>query len=167
MAFVREIHWWPVNSQHKWPVTRKIFPLDDVIKWRHHEIILQICHYGHIIRWLTISQNLMSGARQVYKTHQIAKFMGPTWDPPGSCRPQMGPTLAPWTLLSGTSTNRMAGTLQKVLLNVFSWTFLSFVKAFTYGIIELIMIKVVKHRTNCDMFRFMPILKILQIKGWH
>ena len=29
---------------------------------------------------------------------QIAKFMGPTWGPPGSCRPQM---LAPWTLLSG------------------------------------------------------------------
>ena len=32
---------------------------------------------------------------------QIAKFMGPTWGPPGSCRPQMGPILAPWTLLSG------------------------------------------------------------------
>ena len=27
--------------------------------------------------------------------------MGPTWDPRGSCRPQMGPMLAPWTLLSG------------------------------------------------------------------
>ena len=32
---------------------------------------------------------------------QIAKFMGPTWGPPGSCRPQMGPMLALWTLLSG------------------------------------------------------------------
>ena len=32
---------------------------------------------------------------------QIAKFMGPTWGPPGSCRPQMGPMLVPWTLLSG------------------------------------------------------------------
>ena len=32
---------------------------------------------------------------------KIAKFMGPTWDPPGSCRPQMGSMLAPWTLLSG------------------------------------------------------------------
>ena len=27
--------------------------------------------------------------------------MGPTWDPLGSCRPQMEPMLAPWTLLSG------------------------------------------------------------------
>ena len=28
-------------------------------------------------------------------TSQRAKFMGPTWDPPGSYRPQMGPMLAP------------------------------------------------------------------------
>ena len=27
--------------------------------------------------------------------------MGPIWGPLGSCRPQMGPTLTPWTLLSG------------------------------------------------------------------
>ena len=25
------------------------------------------------------------------KQYQIAKFMGPTWGPPGSCRTQMGP----------------------------------------------------------------------------
>ena len=31
---------------------------------------------------------------------QIAKFMGPSWGPPGSCRPQMGHMLAPWNLLS-------------------------------------------------------------------
>ena len=36
---------------------------------------------------------------------QIAKFLGPTWGPPGSCRPQMGPMLAPWTLLSGIRCN--------------------------------------------------------------
>ena len=31
MAFVRGIHRWPVNSPHKWSVTRKMFPFDDVI----------------------------------------------------------------------------------------------------------------------------------------
>ena len=31
----------------------------------------------------------------------IARFMWPTWGPPGSWRPQVGPTLTPWTLLSG------------------------------------------------------------------
>ena len=31
LAFMRGIHWWPMNSPHKGPVTRKMFPLDDVI----------------------------------------------------------------------------------------------------------------------------------------
>ena len=31
LAFVRGIHQWPVNSPNKWPVTRKMFPFDDVI----------------------------------------------------------------------------------------------------------------------------------------
>ena len=31
LAFVREIHRGPVNSPHNWPVTRKMFPFDDVI----------------------------------------------------------------------------------------------------------------------------------------
>ena len=33
-TLVREIHRWPVNSPHKWPVTRKMFPIDDVIMAR-------------------------------------------------------------------------------------------------------------------------------------
>ena len=31
LAFVRGIHWWPVNSPQKGPVTWKMFPFDDVI----------------------------------------------------------------------------------------------------------------------------------------
>ena len=30
-AFVGGIHRWTVNSPHKWPVTRKMFPFGDVI----------------------------------------------------------------------------------------------------------------------------------------
>ena len=32
---------------------------------------------------------------------QIEKFVGPTWGPSGATRTQVGPMLAPWTLLSG------------------------------------------------------------------
>ena len=35
LAFVGGIHRWPVNSPHIGPVTRKIFPFDDVIMSRH------------------------------------------------------------------------------------------------------------------------------------
>ena len=34
LAFVRGIHRGPVNSLHKWPVTRKLFPFDDVIMYQ-------------------------------------------------------------------------------------------------------------------------------------
>ena len=43
---------------------------------------------------------------------KIVKFMGPTWGPPGSCELQMGPMLAPWTLLSG---------LLKCILTTYDW----------------------------------------------
>ena len=33
LAFVRGIHRGPVNSPHKWPVTRKMFPFDDAIMY--------------------------------------------------------------------------------------------------------------------------------------
>ena len=35
LAFVWGIHRGPVNSPHKWPVTRKMFPFDDVIMTAH------------------------------------------------------------------------------------------------------------------------------------
>ena len=35
LAFVRGIHRWPVNSPHNGPVTRKMFPFDDVIMMMH------------------------------------------------------------------------------------------------------------------------------------
>ena len=36
LAFVRGIYWAPVNSPRKWPVTRKMFPFDDVIMYLFH-----------------------------------------------------------------------------------------------------------------------------------
>ena len=42
---------------------------------------------------LTYSDDLIFSDAFMWRsvTTQIAKFMGPTWDLPGSCRPQMGP----------------------------------------------------------------------------
>ena len=51
------------------------------------------------------------------RTSQIANFMGPTWGPPESSpRPQMGPMLAQWTLLSGYILDtKLIGTIQPVI----------------------------------------------------
>ena len=42
LAFVRGIHRWPVNSPHKGPVTRKIFPFGDVIMYHRRHLPHQI-----------------------------------------------------------------------------------------------------------------------------
>ena len=44
LAFVREIHRGPVNFPQKWPVTRKIFPFDDVIMIITRSIITMTPH---------------------------------------------------------------------------------------------------------------------------
>ena len=68
LAFVRGIHRWPVDSPHKGPGTRKMFPFDDVMKdklnhkvrsWEHMmqstamlallrqtQLFVQRCKYG-------------------------------------------------------------------------------------------------------------------------
>ena len=45
LAFVGGIHRWPVNSPHKGPVTRKMFPFDDLIMW----CLLLGCHGEGVI----------------------------------------------------------------------------------------------------------------------
>ena len=42
---------WPVNSHHKWPVTRKMFPFDDVIVKRTN--YFRKCTWFH---WLSLSK---------------------------------------------------------------------------------------------------------------
>ena len=70
---------------------------------------------GH--QWIPLTKGNYSGKRfntimscinvlYTKRTPQIARFMGPTWGPPGSYRPQVGPMLVPWTLLSGTGSMR-------------------------------------------------------------
>ena len=44
LAFVRGIHRCPVNSPHKWPVKRKMFPFDDVIMEFRHVMYYSVCH---------------------------------------------------------------------------------------------------------------------------
>ena len=56
LAFARGFHRWPVNSPHKWPVTRKMFPFDDVIMHRlHSSSKIVVCFTsGSLKTWLVI-----------------------------------------------------------------------------------------------------------------
>ena len=56
LAFVRGIHRWPVNSPHKGPVTRKMFPFDDVIiilkNWYWY--VMLYTRYHCDLQWLLV-----------------------------------------------------------------------------------------------------------------
>ena len=58
--------------------------------------------YDNMSEWIHVTDVRVGILLWKYCIHaQIENFMEPTWGPPGSCRPQMGPMLAPGTLLSG------------------------------------------------------------------
>ena len=54
LAFVWGIHRRPVNSPHKWPVTRKMFPFDDVIMY---------AYYHNWTSWVQVIACRMFGAK--------------------------------------------------------------------------------------------------------
>ena len=64
LAFVRGIHRGPVNSPHKWPVTRKMFPFDDVIMTRIPQALHTCCWEA---RWeATDAQQISDCPDQIY-----------------------------------------------------------------------------------------------------
>ena len=63
LAFVRGIHRWPVNSPHKWPVTREMFPFDDVILVLcSHVVTLDHIEYWGLNNMVTIVRTTFSNA---------------------------------------------------------------------------------------------------------
>ena len=58
LAFVRGIHRWPPNSSHKGPVTRKMFPFEDVIMECHIHIKFMGSIYSAFLKRLWIRSNI-------------------------------------------------------------------------------------------------------------
>ena len=57
LAFVWGIHRGPVNSPHKWPVTRKMFPFDDVIM---RAFSTSWCHPSDYLTSLSVTNRLIT-----------------------------------------------------------------------------------------------------------
>ena len=66
LAFVRGIHRWPVNSPHKWPVTRKMFPFDDVI-------MVNDFHSTYQDSWQRLLFQFYYAKTFIYQQHFIGK----------------------------------------------------------------------------------------------
>ena len=64
LAFVCGIHRSSVNSPHKWPVTRKMFPFDDVIMLMHanslqQQIWVKCFYISHLLRKIVVDAALV------------------------------------------------------------------------------------------------------------
>ena len=69
------LKWYQMNSNS----------LNNIVTYTYHHADFKICLLQH-------------------NYTQITKFMGPTWDPPGSCRPPDGPHVGPMNLAIRVST---------------------------------------------------------------
>ena len=73
--------------------------------WGMEHCVKNIKRYSHLSLLVDIAiVQLGPGPGHTGVPTQKARFMWPTWGPPGFCRPQVGPMLVPWTLLSGDTT---------------------------------------------------------------
>ena len=89
LAFVCGIHRGPVNSPHKWPVTRKMFPFDDVImlpfkveSWRKWHMLWR-GNFTSIPQHFNIAKRvpcwlIMNSKYQWW--HRIASFVDDIWN---------------------------------------------------------------------------------------
>ena len=74
------------------------------IPYTSNGITAWICNSSHIELWDVITDPCGFNPRPDLALGidtQIARFMGPTWGPPVADRTQVGPMLAPWSLLTG------------------------------------------------------------------
>ena len=76
---------WPASMYYCWPAWR----VSVAGNWDSH------------IYWYYIPCLLHAWPCPGWKLTLIARFMWPTWGPPGADRTQVGPMWATWTLLSG------------------------------------------------------------------
>ena len=72
--------------------------LPEEVRTYHNNIRFKFCDENSSANWRWVFGKCYGMCGIIT---QITRFMGPTWGPPGSYRPQMGPMLVPWTLPSG------------------------------------------------------------------
>ena len=78
LAFVRGIHRWPVNSPHKGPVTRKMFPFDDVIMFNHASAYVPQWHT--VVRRQSITFDMtLSSVMNVITNLEVNRVNGSRW----------------------------------------------------------------------------------------
>ena len=74
LTFVRGIHHWPVNSPHKWPVPRKMFPSDDGIMFHPYGEVGNTPLFIQIKAWRRIGDKPSSIPKMAYVTNAYMRL---------------------------------------------------------------------------------------------
>ena len=77
LAFVRGIHRGQVNSPHKWPVTRKMFPFDDVIMQRRNHSAMT---YPSPVEWYHTLARTVSRFWAATILQGLTECLNGSWD---------------------------------------------------------------------------------------
>ena len=108
-------------------INRGEFPMNT------HAIIMLLIHQNDVVTSFWCNDDIISCVcwvvitfvRQASRTHRpealLARFMGPSWGPSGADRTQVGPMLAPWSLLSGRGNYRLLWIFECYWLTVDYW----------------------------------------------
>ena len=104
-----------VKMQYNWHANY-ILKLYHTVLLQYRMIQMQMLndeYHGWGCDMFIVSQNTGYKVRRA----NIAKFMGPTWGPPGSSRPQMGPNVGPMNLANRGDTTLPSCCLTSYSLN--------------------------------------------------
>ena len=96
---------WHMNIFLKLRITKDplfVFPFSRPTHYAHGLYFAVFSCDEVLINFIYICQGYFTGTGTT--TSLIARFMGPIWAPSGADRTQVGPMLAPWSLLSGMRT---------------------------------------------------------------
>ena len=80
LAFVWGVHRWPVNSPHKRPMTRKMFPFDDVIMNLLHSLVPPSPPLAHIAPRPNTQLSLAFGTHSVIASAIIEPLWTIRWN---------------------------------------------------------------------------------------
>ena len=113
LAFVWEIHRGPVNFPHKWPVTRKMFPFDDVIM-PYAKFLAHTVPRG--VRGFPIWRQDGARFRCPLRVHQCWHHFPPATEGPWYCRDGCRSVVGSHVACHGPRCSRNCGTKQCLVL---------------------------------------------------
>ena len=92
LAFVRGFHRGPVNSLHKWPVTRKMFPFDDVIMYCYYYYVWWVSPWHHATKLRADSRFAPSQWKSALLSKKVSHGLGASLESALTISSQMTPS---------------------------------------------------------------------------